>query len=57
MVSALGILVLFLGLGTSQAISAAIVFLPAHALYKGALFLVAGMVDHEAGTRDVETLG
>lgn len=56
-VSALGILTLFLGLGTPQAISAAIVFLLGHALYKGTLFLVAGIVDHEAGTRDVEKLG
>ena len=56
-VSALGILVLFLGLGTSEAILAAIVFLVAHALYKGALFLVAGIIDHETGTRDVEKLG
>jgi multicomponent Na+:H+ antiporter subunit A len=37
-VSALGILVLFLGLGSSQAIIAAMVFLLAHALYKGALW-------------------
>jgi multicomponent Na+:H+ antiporter subunit A len=56
-VSALGILVLFLGLGASDAISAAIVFLLAHALYKGALFLVAGIIDHETGTREVDKLG
>jgi multicomponent Na+:H+ antiporter subunit A len=56
-VSALGTLVLLLGLGTSAAITAAMVFLLAHALYKGALFMVAGAVDHEAGTRDVEHLG
>jgi multicomponent Na+:H+ antiporter subunit A len=51
-VSALGILVLFIGLGTSEAIVAAIVFLLGHALYKGALFLVVGIVDHETGTRN-----
>ncbi|HEY8515485.1 MAG TPA: putative monovalent cation/H+ antiporter subunit A [Candidatus Binatia bacterium] len=56
-VSALGILVLFVGLGTPAALLAALVFLLAHALYKGALFLVVGIVDHEAGTRDVERLG
>ncbi|HEU5462661.1 MAG TPA: proton-conducting transporter membrane subunit, partial [Candidatus Binatia bacterium] len=56
-VSALGILILFLGIGTTQAIAAAMVFLLAHALYKGALFLVAGIVDHETGTRDVNKLG
>ena len=43
-VSALGILVLLIGLGTSEAITAAMVFLLAHALYKGALFMVAGVV-------------
>jgi multicomponent Na+:H+ antiporter subunit A len=56
-ISALGTLVLLIGLGTSAAITAAMVFLLAHALYKGALFMVAGAVDHEAGTRDVENLG
>lgn len=55
-VSALGVLVLLLGLGTPYAATAAIVFLLAHALYKGALFMVAGAVDHETGTRDVERL-
>lgn len=56
-VSALGTLVLLLGIGTSGAITAALVFLLAHALYKGALFLVAGALDHETGTRDVHQLG
>jgi multicomponent Na+:H+ antiporter subunit A len=55
-VSALGMLILFLGVGTTQAIAAAMVFLLAHALYKGALFLVAGIIDHETGTRDVNKL-
>lgn len=56
-VSALGTLVLLLGLGTALAVQAAIVYLLAHALYKAALFLVAGAVDHETGTRDVRHLG
>ena len=56
-VSALGMLILFIGVGTTQAIAAAIVFLLAHALYKGALFLVAGIIDHETGMRDVNNLG
>ncbi len=56
-ISALGTLVLLLGLGTSEAIIAAVVFLLAHALYKGALFMIAGAIDHETGTRDVERLG
>jgi multicomponent Na+:H+ antiporter subunit A len=55
-ISALGMLVLLLGLGTPGAITAAVVFLLAHAFYKGALFMVAGALDHETGTRDVERL-
>jgi multicomponent Na+:H+ antiporter subunit A len=43
--------------GTTYAIKTAVVFLVAHALYKAALFMVAGNVDHETGTRDVTTLG
>jgi multicomponent Na+:H+ antiporter subunit A len=56
-VSALGTLVLLIGIGTSYAITAAMMFLLAHALYKGALFMSAGVVDHETGTRDVLSLG
>jgi multicomponent Na+:H+ antiporter subunit A len=56
-ISALGIMVLLVGLGTSQAVMAGLVYLIAHACYKGALFLVAGAIDHETGTRDVRLLG
>jgi multicomponent Na+:H+ antiporter subunit A len=56
-VSALGVLTMLLGLGTLLAIKAASVFLLSHALYKGALFLVAGAVDHETGTRHFDRLG
>lgn len=56
-VSALGMLTLMIGLGTSYALVAAMVLLVAHALYKGALFLVAGILDHETGTRDITLLG
>lgn len=56
-VSALGILVFLIGIGTELAISAAITFLAVHAMYKGALFLIAGAIDHETGTRDIGSLG
>src|SRR5690606_20184816 len=56
-VSALGTMMFLLGLGTSACVAAGIAYLLAHALYKGALFLVAGIVDHETGTRDVRELG
>ncbi|MGR3318205.1 MAG: putative monovalent cation/H+ antiporter subunit A [Candidatus Anammoxibacter sp.] len=56
-VSVLGILTMLLGVGTKLAIQAAMVFLLGHALYKGALFLIAGIIDHETGTRDIRRLG
>jgi multicomponent Na+:H+ antiporter subunit A len=55
-VSALGVLTMLLGVGTPEAVGAALVYLVAHACYKGALFLVAGVIDHETGTRDITML-
>lgn len=56
-ISALGSLVFLLGLDTPLATQAAVVFLIVHSLYKGALFLIAGIIEHETGTRDVTALG
>ena len=56
-VSSLGLLVLLTGFGSAYAIEAAVLYLVAHSLFKGALFMVAGIIDHEAGTRDVTKLG
>lgn len=55
-ISALGTLVLLLGVGTAVAVKAAVVFLIVHSLYKGALFMAAGAIDHETGTRDITQL-
>ena len=55
-IGALGVLMLLLGIGTPEAATAALVYLLAHACYKGALFLVAGSLEHETGTRDVRSL-
>jgi multicomponent Na+:H+ antiporter subunit A len=55
-VMALGLLTMLLGMGGEAAITACIVFIVVHALYKAALFMVAGAIDHEAGTRDVSEL-
>ncbi len=55
-ISALGMLVFLLGLGTPEALLAATVFIIIHALYKASLFLVTGIVDHETGTRDIGQL-
>jgi multicomponent Na+:H+ antiporter subunit A len=45
--------------GTSyeKALEGAVLYLLAHSLFKGALFMVAGTIDHEAGTRDITRLG
>jgi multicomponent Na+:H+ antiporter subunit A len=55
--AALGTLTLLLGIGSVEAVKAALVLLLVHALYKATLFLVAGLVDHETGTRDLALLG
>ncbi|MDP2327501.1 MAG: proton-conducting transporter membrane subunit [Dehalococcoidia bacterium] len=56
-VSALGSMVLLAGVGTSAAMKALVVTIVAHACYKAALFMVAGAIDHETGTRDRLRLG
>lgn len=56
-VSSLGGMVFLLGLGTALSVKTAMLFLLAHALYKGTLFLVAGGVDHATGSRDIRNLG
>jgi len=55
-VVALGTLVTLIGLENPLAATAAVVVLLVHALYKACLFLVAGIVDHETGTRDATRL-
>lgn len=55
-VSALGILFFLFGLGTREAVGGAIIFILVHALYKGALFLIAGAIEHGTGTRDLTKL-
>ncbi|TFH88773.1 putative monovalent cation/H+ antiporter subunit A [Billgrantia azerbaijanica] len=56
-VMALGTLTMLLGIGTEGAMVAFVTFLLAHSLYKGALFMVAGILDHETGTKDVTAMG
>ncbi|HWP66956.1 MAG TPA: hydrogen gas-evolving membrane-bound hydrogenase subunit E [Candidatus Limnocylindria bacterium] len=52
--STLGLITLLYGLGATGADSLALL---SHALYKGALFLVVGIVDHHAHTRSLDALG
>ncbi|KAF0137310.1 MAG: multicomponent K+:H+ antiporter subunit A [Xanthobacteraceae bacterium] len=56
-VSHLGLMTMLLGLGTPMAAMAAVFHIINHATFKAALFMSAGIVDHEAGTRDVRRLG
>ncbi|MCK0538303.1 putative monovalent cation/H+ antiporter subunit A [Alcanivorax quisquiliarum] len=51
-VMALGTLTMLIGIGTEQALIAAMAFLLAHALYKGALFMIAGVIDFSTGAKD-----
>lgn len=70
-ISQLGLIMCLLGLGSAAmyygigtegevyiiAITAAVFHLINHATFKGALFMVVGIVDHETGTRDIRHLG
>lgn len=56
-VSQLGLMVMLLGFGTGAAVTAAIFHILNHAAFKAALFMHAGIVDHETGTRDMRRLG
>ncbi|HEU4807839.1 MAG TPA: Na+/H+ antiporter subunit A [Homoserinimonas sp.] len=55
-VSQLGFLTVILGFGTRDAALAGISLVLAHALFKSALFLVVGIIDHRTGTRDQRKL-
>lgn len=55
-ISALGMLMFLLGLGTESAYLAAMVFIGVHAFYKAGLFLTTGTIDLSTGTRDIRYL-
>ncbi|SCG64158.1 Na+/H+ antiporter subunit A [Micromonospora humi] len=55
-VSQLGLLMVILGAGTRDTALAGAAMVLAHALFKATLFLVVGVVDHVAGTRDLREL-
>jgi len=56
-VSHLGLITMLLGFGTPLAAVAAVFHIINHATFKAALFMTAGIVDHEAHTRDIKRLG
>ena len=45
-----------LGIGSPLAVAAAIFHIINHATFKAALFMIAGIIDHESGTRDLRKL-
>lgn len=55
-ISHLGLITLLLGLNSSLALVAAIFHMVNHATFKASLFMAAGIVDHETGTRDLGRL-
>jgi multicomponent Na+:H+ antiporter subunit A len=56
-VSQLGLLVALVGVGTPAALAAAALHLFAHAMFKATLFMLVGIIDREAGSRDIRQLG
>jgi len=56
-ISQLGLLVMLLGFSLEMAAVAAVIHILNHAAFKAALFMSAGIVDHETGTRDIRRLG
>ncbi|MCV2891518.1 monovalent cation/H+ antiporter subunit A [Lentibacter sp. XHP0401] len=56
-VSHLGLITMLLGTGTAFGSMAAVFHILNHATFKAALFMSAGIIDHEAHTRDIRRLG
>ncbi|MCA4814689.1 monovalent cation/H+ antiporter subunit A [Acinetobacter towneri] len=55
-ISHLGLIICLLGIGSPLAVAAAIFHIINHATFKAALFMIAGIIDHESGTRDLRKL-
>jgi multicomponent Na+:H+ antiporter subunit A len=56
-VAVLGQLTMLIGTNTTYGLQAFVLYLLAHSLYKGALFMAVGAVDHSTGTRELSRLG
>ena len=55
-ISHLGLITLLIGLDTPLGQVAAIFHIMNHATFKASLFMAAGIIDHESGTRDIRRL-
>ncbi|HEX4852784.1 monovalent cation/H+ antiporter subunit A [Arenimonas sp.] len=56
-ISHLGLITLLFGLSTPMAVVAGLFHIINHATFKASLFMAAGIIDHETGTRDMRRLG
>ncbi|RUR42479.1 monovalent cation/H+ antiporter subunit A [Vreelandella populi] len=56
-ISHLGLITVLLGIGSPMAVLAALFHIVNHATFKAALFMSAGIIDHETGTRELKLLG
>ncbi|MFD1882603.1 monovalent cation/H+ antiporter subunit A [Paracoccus pacificus] len=56
-VSHLGLITMLLGFSTPIAVVTAVFHIINHATFKASLFMGAGIIDHEVGTRDIRRLG
>jgi multicomponent K+:H+ antiporter subunit A len=56
-ISHLGFLTMLFGFGTPMAAVVGVFHIINHATFKAALFMNAGIIDHETGTRDMKRLG
>ena len=55
-ISHLGLITMLLGLGSAGALLAALFHILNHATFKAGLFMIAGIIDHETGSRDLRKL-
>lgn len=55
-VSQLGLITIMVGSGGPDMMLAGLAMLCAHAMFKAALFMVVGVIDHATGTRDIRKL-
>ena len=55
-VSQLGLITVMVGAGGGDMMLAGLAMLCAHAMFKAALFMVVGVIDHATGTRDIRRL-
>jgi len=56
-ISNLGLITMLFGLSTPMGVVAGVFHILNHAIFKASLFMAAGNIDHETGTRDIRRLG